>query len=48
VESGRGVLVMEAMKMENELRAGRAGTVHEIRVKEGQAVEMGALLLVIG
>ncbi len=47
VEAGRGVLVMEAMKMENELKAPRAGTVQEIRVKEGQAVEMGALLLVI-
>lgn len=48
VEAGRGVLVMEAMKMENELKAARAGTIQEIRVKEGQAVEMGALLLVIG
>lgn len=48
VEAGRGVLVMEAMKMENELKATRAGTVQEIKVKEGQAVEMGALLLVIG
>jgi biotin carboxyl carrier protein len=48
VEAGLGVLVMEAMKMENELKAGRAGTVQEIKVKEGQAVEMGALLAVIG
>ena len=48
VEAGQGVLVMEAMKMENELKAHRAGTVLEIRVKEGQAVEMGVLLLVIG
>lgn len=48
VEAGRGVLVMEAMKMENELKAVRPGTVQEIRVKEGQAVETGALLLVIG
>jgi biotin carboxyl carrier protein len=47
VEAGQGVLVMEAMKMENELKSGRAGTVQEIKVKEGQAVEMGALLLVI-
>ena len=47
VEAGRGVLVMEAMKMENELKASKAGTVREIKVKEGQAVEMGALLLVI-
>lgn len=48
VEAGRGVLVMEAMKMENELKVSRAGTVQEIKVKEGQAVEMGALLLIIG
>jgi biotin carboxyl carrier protein len=48
VEAGRGVLVMEAMKMENELKAARAGVVQEIKVKEGQAVEMGALLLIIG
>jgi biotin carboxyl carrier protein len=47
VEAGRGVLVMEAMKMENELKASKAGTVQEIKVKEGQAVEMGALLLII-
>lgn len=48
VEAGRGVLVMEAMKMENELKAVRAGTIQEIRVREGQAVETGAVLLVIG
>ena len=48
VEAGRGVLVMEAMKMENELKAARAGTVQEIKVQEGQAVETGALLMVIG
>ena len=47
VEAGKGVLVMEAMKMENELKASRGGTVREIKVKEGQAVEMGAPLLVI-
>lgn len=48
VEAGSGVLVMEAMKMENELKTSRAGTVQEIRVREGQAVEMGAVLLFIG
>lgn len=47
IEAGRGVLVMEAMKMENELKASRAGTVQEVRVSEGQAVEMGAVLLII-
>jgi acetyl/propionyl-CoA carboxylase alpha subunit len=37
----------EAMRMENELRAVRDGTVAEIRVQEGATVEAGALLLAI-
>ena len=48
IEGGTSVLVMEAMKMENELKAKRGGVVREIKVKEGQAVETGALLVVIG
>jgi biotin carboxyl carrier protein len=47
VASGQGLLVMEAMKMENELKAPRAGRVREIHVAERQAVETGALLLVL-
>ena len=47
VEAGDGLVVMEAMKMENELRAPRGGRVREVRVGEGQAVETGALLVVI-
>ena len=47
VEQGQGVLVIEAMKMENEIKAPRTGTVQEIRVKPGQAVEAGELLAVI-
>jgi biotin carboxyl carrier protein len=47
VELGQGLLVMEAMKMENELRAPRAGRVRELPVREGQAVETGALLAVV-
>jgi biotin carboxyl carrier protein len=35
------------MKMENELRAARAGRVREVLVGEGQAVETGALLVVL-
>ena len=41
------LVVIEAMKMENELRASREGTVAEIHVAEGMSVEAGALLLVI-
>jgi biotin carboxyl carrier protein len=47
VEAGRGLVVMEAMKMENELRAPRTGTVKEVHVAEGQTVETGALLVVV-
>ena len=47
VESGHGLLVIEAMKMENEIAATRAGTVKEVKVVPGQAVESGELLAVI-
>jgi biotin carboxyl carrier protein len=47
VQAGEGLLVMEAMKMENELKAPRAGRVREVHVSERQAVETGALLLVL-
>lgn len=41
------VVVIEAMKMENELRASRDGTITEVLVKEGQSVEAGTLLAII-
>jgi biotin carboxyl carrier protein len=41
------VVVVEAMKMENELRASREGTIVEIHAREGLSVEAGALLIVI-
>lgn len=41
------VVVIEAMKMENELRASRDGTITEVLVQEGQSVEAGALLAII-
>jgi biotin carboxyl carrier protein len=47
VEAGQGLVVVEAMKMENELRAPRGGCVRQIAVREGQAVEAGALLVVV-
>ena len=45
VQAGQGLIVMEAMKMENELRAATAGTVKAILASVGTAVEKGALLL---
>lgn len=41
------VIVIEAMKMENELRASRDGTLTEVLVQEGQSVEAGTLLAII-
>jgi biotin carboxyl carrier protein len=48
VTARQGVIVVEAMKMENELRAPREGTVADVAVREGDLVEAGALLLTIG
>ena len=45
VHPGQGLVVMEAMKMENELRAQAAGTVRSVQVKPGTAVEKGAILI---
>jgi biotin carboxyl carrier protein len=47
VQSRQGLVVVEAMKMENELRAARAGRVREVFVKEGQSVEAGTALVVV-
>ena len=48
VKRGDTVVVIEAMKMENEFKAAAPGTVTEIRVAPGQAVNSGDLLVVIG
>ena len=45
VEAGDGMLVIEAMKMENELKAEGAGLVEQIHVKPGQTVDKGDLLV---
>jgi biotin carboxyl carrier protein len=45
VEPGAGLLVIEAMKMENELDARSAGVIAGIFVKPGDIVERGALLV---
>jgi biotin carboxyl carrier protein len=47
VDARQGLVVVEAMKMENELTAARAGTVTELAVAEGASVEAGRLLIVV-
>ena len=47
VQQRQGLVVVEAMKMENELRSPKAGTVSEVRVEEGTLVEAGAILVIV-
>jgi len=47
VVANQGLVVVEAMKMENELRARREGTVTAVRVSEGMSVEAGTILIVV-
>lgn len=47
VPEGHGLVVVEAMKMENELKSPRAGKVTEVLVKEGMTVDNGAPLVVV-
>jgi biotin carboxyl carrier protein len=47
VGAGQGLLVVEAMKMQNEVQSPRAGRVAEIRAREGQTVNAGEVLAVV-
>jgi len=47
VELGEPILVLEAMKMENDLRSPSSGIVKEINFQEGQSVEKGSTILII-
>jgi len=47
VEPKQGLLVIEAMKMENEIKSQGAGEVKELHVEPGQAVESGEVLIVL-
>ena len=47
VTAGQQLLVVEAMKMQNELRAPRDGTVERVAVATGTTIEVGDLLLVL-
>lgn len=48
VTKGQGILILEAMKMENEIKAPVNGTITNIMVSEKQSVEKNAILLSIG
>jgi biotin carboxyl carrier protein len=47
IETGKGVLVVEAMKMQNEVKSPKTGTVQAIRVSPGDSVAAGQVLVVI-
>ena len=47
VTARQAVVVVEAMKMENEMRAPKDGVVREVRVTPGAAIDAGAVLVVI-
>jgi biotin carboxyl carrier protein len=47
VESGQGLIVVEAMKMQNEMKSPQAGRVVEVKTKPGAAVSAGEVLMVI-
>lgn len=47
VETGQGVVVVEAMKMQNEVRSPKSGTIDRISVAEGQAVSAGDVLAIV-
>ena len=44
VEAGQGLIVVEAMKMQNEIRSPKSGTIERILAREGQAVNAGEVL----
>ncbi len=47
VEAGQGLLVVEAMKMQNEIRAPKSGAIERLLVADGQAVNAGDILAVV-
>jgi biotin carboxyl carrier protein len=48
VEAGQGLLVVEAMKMQNEIRSPKGGTIERVLAEEGQAVNAGEVLCIVG
>jgi biotin carboxyl carrier protein len=48
VEAGQGIVVVEAMKMQNEIRTQKSGKIEKLAVAEGQTVNAGDLVAIIG
>ena len=47
VRAGQGLLVVEAMKMQNEIRTPKSGTIDRVRVVEGQTVNAGEVVVIV-
>lgn len=47
IKVGQGIVVVEAMKMQNEVRSPKSGMVERLLVKEGQAVNAGEILAIV-
>ena len=47
VEAGQGLLVVEAMKMQNEIRSPKSGTIERVLAREGQPVNPGEILCIV-
>ncbi len=48
IREGQPLVILEAMKMENEIRAPRPGTVQRVHIRPGQSVEQGEVLITLG
>ena len=48
IKSGEVIMLLEAMKMETEVRSPESGTVQAVLVKEGDVVQVGDILLTVG
>lgn len=47
VEAGQGIIVVEAMKMQNEIKSAKAGTLRKLLVREGANVNAGEVLAIV-
>jgi biotin carboxyl carrier protein len=48
IQAGQTVVILESMKMQNELKSPRDGVVHQIHVQAGQSVEQNKVLITVG